>query len=157
MTQLGVFRDDYYNPVNVLTVAQVTAITQTSGVITGAALASATENYVFSSGAATAMTTDTAANIVASLQNCIIAQLKAQLANGSAGSPPAGVPNLNNLTFIITIGNTGGSTLTLSAGAGVTLVGTATIATGNERTWVATVTGPNAVTLTTIGIDTYTP
>jgi hypothetical protein len=150
MTQLGNFRDDFYNPVNVLTNSQVNSTSQASGVLAASSIASAVENYVVSSGA-TALTTDSAANIIANLQTCLISQLKAQLANGSAGSPPAGVPSLNNLTFYMQIANTNASTLTISAGAGVTLTGAATIATASTRGWSITVTGPNTVTMTTTG------
>ncbi len=152
MTQLGVFRDDFYNPVNVLTNAQYNATAQASGVLTAAVLAGAVENYILSSGA-TALTTDTGANIVANLQTCIIAQLKASgaLAAGSSGSPPAGVPNLTNLTFYVAIENTNGGTLTLTAGTGVTFVGAATIATVTTRSFLVTVTSPTTVSFQTLG------
>lgn len=150
MTQLGVFRDDFYNAINVLPNAQLTATAQASGVLAATALASAVENYVVSSGA-TALTTDSAANIVANLQNCLIKQLQAQLANGSAGSPPAGLPNLVNISFYVSVANTNAGTLTLSAGAGVTLTGSAAVLTSAVRQWLVTVTSPTTVTFATLG------
>lgn len=155
MTQLGNFRDDFYNPACVLTTAQFTASTQNGGTVTAAALASATENYIAFSGQTTAqaLTTDTAANIIANLQTVLVSQLKTQLANGSAGSPPAGVPSLLNLTLQVSIinNNTSSGAITLSGGTGVTISGTNTIAITTSRQFLLTVTGPSTVTLTSIG------
>lgn len=147
MTALGVFRDDYYNAVNALTNSQVTATTQASGTLAAAAIAGAVENYVTSSGA-TALTTDTAANIIAALQAAVTTALKAA---GNQGGQPPGIPNLFNMTFFVQIANTNASTLTISAGTGVTLTGTATILTAATREWSVTVTGPASVVFTTLG------
>jgi hypothetical protein len=157
MTQLGVFRDDYYNSVNVLTNAQLNNTSQASGVLAAAVLAGAVENYVTSSGA-TALTTDSAVNIIAQLQTAVAAAYKAQIASFGAGvNPPNGVPNFFNFTSFVNIQNTNAGTLTISAGTGVTLVGTATIATATERSWIVTVTSPTTVTLTTLGQIAVTP
>ncbi len=156
MTQLGVFRDDFYNAACALTTAQFNAITQNGGVLAASIMAGATENYVAASGQTTAqaITTDTGANIVANLQNCVINQLKTQLANGSAGSPPPGVPNLLNLTVQVSIvnNNTSSGAITLTGGTGVTIVGgPSTIAITTSRQFLMTVTGPASVTLQSIG------
>lgn len=151
MTAQGVFRDDYYNAVNVLTNSQVTTTAQASGTLAAAALASAVENYIVSSGA-TALTTDSAVNIIAQLQQAVATAYKAAIASFGAGvNPPPGVPNLFNFSFFVQIGNTNASTLTLTAGTGVTFVGAATIATASQRGFSVTVTSPTTVTFTTTG------
>lgn len=151
MTALGAFRDDVYNAVNVLTNAQVTSTAQASGVLLATALAGAVENYIASSGA-TALTTDSAVNIIAQLQQAVAVAYKNTINGFGAGvNPPVGVPNLFNLTFYVAIENTNAGTLTLSAGAGVTLVGVATIATVTTRSWIVTVTSPTTVTFATVG------
>jgi hypothetical protein len=148
-------RDDYYNSVGVLTAGQYTATTQTSGTLAASAMAGAARVFVASS-AATALTTDTAANIVAYLQNAVYTQLIASGAVGAGvqGGVPAGVPNLVNLTYLLTILNSDGSTLTLSAGTGVTITGTATMATATSRTYLVTVTSSTSVTLQNVGSGT---
>jgi hypothetical protein len=153
MTNLGVFRDEFYNGADALTVAQFTSTAQASGVLVAAAMAGARVTYVLSSGA-TALTTDTAANIIAQLQSAVATAQKTNVGGFAAAlgsTPPLGVPNLFNLSYILTIENTNGGTLTLSAGTGVTLVGTATMLTNNERSWVVTVTGPASITMQTVG------
>jgi hypothetical protein len=140
MTTLGVFRDDYYNPINILQDAQYNATTQTSGTLTASVLAGAVENYVKTS-AATALTTDTAANIYAQTISAI------QAAAPSAQPPP----NITGLTFLLYIHNTDGSTLTLTAGTGVTITGTATLATTIQREYLVTITGPTTVTFQDLG------
>jgi hypothetical protein len=150
MTALGAFRDDVYNAVNVLTNAQVIQTAQASGVLLATALSSAVENYIVST-VATALTTDTAANIVANLQQAVAVAYKAQLQSFGAGvNPPIGVPNLFNMSFFVQIANTA-ATLTLSPGTGVTLVGVATILSGATRGWSVTVTSPTTVTFSTLG------
>jgi len=150
MAQLGVFRDDFYNAINVLPNAQYTATAQASGVLAASALAGAVENYITSSGA-TALTTDSAANIVTNLQTALLAKYQSLLIQGASGSPPQGVPNLNLITFFVSIRNTNGGTLTLTAGTGVTITGTATLATTIERNYLVTVTSPSTVTFQDLG------
>jgi hypothetical protein len=155
MTALGVFRDDYYNAISVLTADQYNVTTQTSGVLPASFLAGAEECFI-SSSAATALTTDSALNIIAQIQNAVaVAWRASQIGGGgfAAGvNPPIGTPNLFNVTWLVTIQNTDASTLTLSAGAGVTLVGVATMAAAaNTRTWIVTVTSPTTVTMQTVG------
>lgn len=151
MTALGAFRDDVYNAINVLTNAQVNTTAQASGVLSASVLAGAVENYIVQSGA-TALTTDSAVNIIAQLQQAVAIAYKNTINGFGAGvNPPSGVPNLFNLSFYVTIENTNGGTLTLSAGTGVTLTGVATVLTANSRSWVVTVTSPTTVTFATTG------
>jgi hypothetical protein len=140
MTQLGVFRDDYYSPYSTLPEIQFSTTAQASGTLTAAVLAGASENYVTASGA-TALTTDTAANI--------IAQVISAIQKAAVGAFPA--PSIQGLTFTTYIRNTDGSTLTLSAGTGVTITGTATLATLVERQFMVTVTSPTTVTFQDLG------
>lgn len=69
--------------------------------------------------------TDTAANIVAGIPGARVGQ-----------------------TFPLFIANMNSSVMTLGAGTGVTLMGTATIAQATVRAFMGTVTGSSAVTLT---------
>lgn len=153
MTAIGVFRDDFYNASAVLTSGQYNAITQTSGTIAASNLAGAQEVFLSQSGA-TALTTDTASNIVARLQNAVAVQTATQLAAGTVNPAPPGVPNLTNLTYFLRIINTNGGTLTVSAGTGVTITGTNTLSTNTFRDFLVTVTGPAAVTFQSVGTGT---
>ena len=144
---LGVFRDDVYNSVSVLAQTQFTSTAQASGVLSATAIAGAGDCYVTST-AATALTTDSAINIIAQIQNAVATAYKQGLGAFAAGvNPPPGVPNLFNVSYTLTINNQAAG-LTLTAGAGVTFVGLATIATLTARTYVVTVTSPTTVTLT---------
>ena len=141
MTTLGVFRDDFYNIAVTLPQAKLTTTAQASGVLAASALTGATEVYVVQSGA-TALTTDTAANIIAAIVGAI------QVA--AAGAQPTNA-SVQGLTYILNIWNTNGGTLTLTAGTGVTITGTATLATTVERQYLVSVTSPTTVTLTNLG------
>ena len=145
MTTLGVFRDDYYNPQAILPTGKFTSTTQASGTLAASALTGATENYVATSGA-TALTTDTAANIIANIVASIQANAK--------GAYPA--PSVVGFTSFVSVRNTNAGTLTLSAGTGVTITGTATLATGVQRNYLLTVTSGTAVTLQDLGGSTVT-
>ena len=140
MTTLGVFRDDYYSPYSTLPEIQYSTTSQASGTLAASALAGASENYVSTSGA-TALTTDTAVNI--------IAQVYSAIQKAAAGAFPP--PNIQGLTFTTYIRNTNASTLTVTAGAGVTITGTATLATLVERQFMVTVTSPTTVTFQDLG------
>jgi len=147
MTALGVFRDDFYNAVSALAQTQYTATAQASGTLTAAAIAGAGDCIVLSSGA-TALTTDSAINIIAQVQTAVATAYKQGLAAFAAGvNPPIGVPNLFNVTWTLTIVNTNAGTLTLTAGAGVTITGTATVLAGAEVEYLVTVTSPTTVTI----------
>jgi hypothetical protein len=163
MTQfLGAFRDDYYNAINVLPNSQTVALSGalSATLLTAAQLSGAGDCYIVESGqtAAQTATTDTAANIIANLQNAVNTAWKGQTAFGSQTVvPPQGVPNLFNLTWTLSINNQNltAGTLTLTAGTGVTLAtaGTtsATVITFSTiAVYVGSITGPAAVTLTRV-------
>jgi hypothetical protein len=127
MAYLGVFRDTYYSPANVLPPGAYSAITLTSGVIPAADLVGGVTTYLTTSDAA-ALTTDTAANICEALT--------------SLGVPPTNGPVYTGTTWLLKIKNLYSGTLTLTAGSGVSFTssGTNTIATDSVRTYIASVT-----------------
>jgi hypothetical protein len=150
MTALGVFRDDFYNAVSALAQTQFTATAQASGVLAASAIAGAGDVYVTSSGA-TALTFDSAINIIAQVQIAVANAYKQGLGSFAAGvNPPPGVPNLFNVSYTLTVLNTNAGALTLSAGAGsgVTLTGSGVIpAAGAIRVFTVTITSPTTVTI----------
>jgi hypothetical protein len=150
MTSLGVFRDDFYNAVSVLPQSQYTATTQaTATVLAATALAGAGDCYIVASGqAAVSLTTDSAVNIIAQVQNAVATAYKQGLGAFAAGvNPPPGVPNLFNTNWSLSIVNINSATLTLVAGTGVTLAGTTTVPTTAIRQYLVTVTSPTTVTI----------
>lgn len=67
----------------------------------------------------------------------------------------AGVPNWPvGGSYTLRVINTNSGTATLSAGSGVTITGTATLATNTSRDFLVTYTGAGAVTLQSIGTGT---
>ena len=148
MTSLGVFRDDYYNAVSVLPQTQYTATAQASGVLAASAMSGAGDCYVTSSGA-TALTTDSAVNIIANIQIAVANAYKQGLGSFAAGvNPPPGVPNLFNVSYTLTILNTNAGALVLTGGAGVTLSGTTSVPlSGAIRVYQVTITSPTTVTI----------
>jgi phage-related minor tail protein len=155
MTALGVFRDDFYNAVSVLPQSQINSSTQNGGTISATLLAGAGDVYASFSGqaGAQALTTDTAVNIIAQIQQAVATAYKQGLGTFAAGvNPPAGVPNLFNVVYTLTIlnfNNTAG-VITLTGGTGVTISGTNTLAINTERTFIVTVTSPTTVTMQSI-------
>lgn len=151
MTHLGVFRDDFYNAVSALAQTQYTATTQaTATVLAATAMAGAGDCYVVASGqAGVTFTTDSAVNIIAQIQNAVATAYKQGLGSFAAGvNPPPGVPNLFNTVWTLTIVNLNTGVLTLAAGTGVTITGTATIpTTGAARTFMITITSPTTVAI----------
>jgi hypothetical protein len=151
MTTLGVFRDDFYNATAVLPQSQYNGTTQSGGTLAAPLVAAATENYVaFSGQAGISVTTDSAANIIGALQTALA---KTAAANGGVGLP-AGVPNLLNVSFFLQLINNNSGTLTVTAGTGVTINGTATAATNTSRQFIVTVTSPTTVTFQNVGSGT---
>lgn len=154
MTTLGVFRDDFYNASAVLPQATVTPTTQNGGTLLAATMVGGGDQYVLFSGQTTAqaITTDNAVNIIAQLQAAVAVAYKAQIAGfGQSVNPPLGVPNLFNMAYTLTLvnNNTSVGAITLTAGTGVTLVGTAWAgAIATTITYVVTVTSPTTVTIT---------
>lgn len=151
MTALGVFRDDYYNSISVLPNSQLVSTTAGTSTVPASSISGAGDCYLnVSGGAAVTYTTDTAINIIASIQNAVATAYKQGLGAFAAGvNPPSGVPNLFNVSWTLTINNQNSGTLTIAGGTGVTLVGTnaASLATGTARVYVVTVTSPTTVTL----------
>ena len=91
---------------------------------------------VFHAGTGGALTTPTAAHLVAAMPGCTV---------GTA--------------FIMNVRTTSTSTSTLTAGTGVTLSGTAATATLNSKAWMVVVTdnliGSEAVTMYSLGTAVY--
>ena len=160
MTTLGVFRDDFYNAGSVLPQATTVPTTQNGGVLLAANMVGGGDQYVLFSGQTTAqaITTDSAVNIIAQLQQAVAVAYKAQIAGfGQSVQPPLGVPNLFNMAYTLTLvnDNTASGAITLTAGAGVTIVGTAWAGAINTIiTYVLTVTSPTTVTLTRVSTGT---
>jgi non-ribosomal peptide synthetase component F len=155
MTALGVFRDDFYNAVSALAQSQYTATAQATGtVLTAQAMAGAGDCYVTATGqVAVTFTTDSAINIIAQVQNAVATAYKQGLGSFAAGvNPPNGVPNLFNTTWTLTINNQDTGLMTLTGGTGVTILGTATIATVSTRVFVLTITSPTTVTMQSTGV-----
>lgn len=71
---------------------------------------------------------------------------------GTALNDPA--IQTNGLQYTLNIVQTGAGTMTLVGGTGVTITGTATIATNTSRQFVVNLT-PNAATFTSVGTGTY--
>lgn len=140
MTTLGVFRDDVYNFTATLPMVKYTSDALASGTLTAARIVGATEVY-YKNSAATALTTDTAVNIIAALVGAI--QTAAPILQPTAGS-------LVGTNYVLYVWTTAGG-LTISAGTGVTITGTATVATGVERQYLVTVTSPTTVTFQDLG------
>jgi len=156
---LGVFRDDFYNASAVLGSGQYKTSTQNGGTIAASLMAGAQENYLAFSGQTTAqgLTTDTAANIIAQIQSAVnTALIASQSGLGAAVVPPAGVPNLFNLSYFLQIvnNNTSVAVITLTGGTGVTISGTNTLAITTSRQFLVTITGPAAITMQNVGSGT---
>jgi len=146
MTFLGAFRDDVYNAAAVLTETQYTATAQGNGTILTAAAISGARSVVVLSSGATALTTDSAVNIIANIQNVVATAYKQGLGSFAAGvNPPPGAPNLFNFTYTLTVVNTNAGTLTFTGGAGVTVTGT--VVTASSRVYLVTITSPTTVTI----------
>lgn len=109
---------------------QYTSISSGNGVLTGAQAAGAGLTALLTSGA-TALTTPTAA------------QLLAAIPNGQVG-----------MSYVLRIVNTNAGTLTITADASVTATGTLTIATNTWREFVITFTSAIAATMKQIGTGT---
>jgi hypothetical protein len=161
MTFLGVFRDDFYNAVSVLPQSQLVATTQNGGTISATLLAGAGDCYATFSGqaGAQALTTDSAVNIIAQIQNAVATAYKAGLGSFAAGvNPPPGVPNLFNMVYTLTMlnFNSASGAITLTGGTGVTITGTNTLAINTERTFIVTITSPTTVTMQSMYAGTIT-
>jgi hypothetical protein len=160
MANLGVFRDSFYNAIHALPASQAVSGPTATGVIAASILAGALECDTSVGGTSQTYTTDTAVNIIAQLQTAVAAAQKANVGGFAAAlgdTPPLGVPNLFNVSWIININTTGVTTgATLAAGVGVTLAAltgvaaAATLGTGGNARFVAQVTSATTVTLTRV-------
>lgn len=161
MTNYGVFRDDFYNAAAILTEAAGVTGPVATGVLTAANIAGARDNIISVGGTSQAYTTDTAANIIAQIQQAVSAAYKANVGGfaSSLGAQPAIVfPNFFNFTWILEINTSATVTgVTLAAGSGVTLTAisglspTALTAAGaTNAKYVCQVTGPASVTMTRV-------
>jgi hypothetical protein len=161
MSNLGVFRDEFYNAIHVLAAAQGVTGPTATGVIPAAALAGACECDVSLGGTSQTFTTDTAVNILAQLQNAVAAAVKANVGGfaASLGANPAiTFPNLFNVSWTVTFAGGGITTgATLAAGTGVTLSNltgqSATVlavGVGSVSRYVVTVTSATTITMTRV-------
>jgi len=163
----GVFSDDFYNAIHVLPASIAVAGPTGTGTLTGTQLTGALEvDIAVGNGASSAQTytTDTAVNIIAALNNALATAYKQGLSAfaASVNPPTAGLPNLFNLSWTVTIENQGTTAASaLAAGTGVTIAAvnagmTATaIALGAPNApvatrYVVTVTSPTTVTFTRV-------
>lgn len=164
----GVFSDDFYNAIHVLPASIAVNGPTATGVLSGPQLVGALEvDLAVGNGAAAAQTytTDTAVNIIAALNAALATAYKAQLTSFGAGvnPPTAGLPNLFNLSWTVTIENQGTTANSvLAAGTGVTLAAqnagmtasqitlTASAQTPVATRYVVTVTSPTSVTFTRV-------
>jgi len=162
MTNLGVFRDDFYNAVYALGACQAISGPTATGVLSASLLAGSQECYTSVGGTSQTYTTDSAANIIAQLNTAVQAAYKANVGGfaSALGATPAvsGIPNLFNFSWYININTNGVTTgATLAAGAGVTLAAltgapsATALGTGGNAIYIATVTGPTSITLTRVG------
>lgn len=123
----GVFSDDFYNAIHILPAAIAINGPVGTGTLGATQLVGALEvDLAVGNGAATAQTytTDTAVNIIAALNNAVATAYKQGLgAFAAAVNPPtAGLPNLFNLSWTVTIENQGTTANSaLAAGTGVTI------------------------------------
>lgn len=151
MTNLGVFRDDYYNAIHALPAIQASVGPAATGTIVASQLSSAIENVVQVTGASQTFTTDTAVNIIANLQTAVTAAIKSNvggLASALGAIPAPGAPNLFNVTFIVTIDAMSATVAaTLAFGTGVSQ-GTALSGLSNT---VMSITAPNRYVVAVTG------
>lgn len=129
MLQLMTLCGSLYNTYNVAGAATIA-----SGYLTGAL----SVFLVSTNAAPTTQTTQTAAQLYADLCAAF------------------GIGKISiNFTYDLQITNTGAGTFTLAGGTGVTVTGTATIAQNTTRQFVVQVQGPTAITITSVGVGTY--
>lgn len=110
-----------------LPISQFVTISAASGTLAAGNMEGAAWCNLASSGA-TAMTTRTAAQLIANIPNAQI-----------------------GMTYMLMIFNSNGGTLTLTGGTGVTITGTATIATNIVRFYNVSITGAATVTMQNMG------
>ena len=132
MTMVGIGLSAYAGGPGALPAHKFTSISAGNGTFSAGDIEGAAFTVLATSGA-TAMTTRTAAQML-------------------AGISGAGI----GTKFVLRVYNTNGGTLTITGGTGVTITGTATIATNVWREWLATFTSATALTLQNIGAGNAT-
>jgi hypothetical protein len=170
MSNLGVFRDSFYNAIHALPASQsVNGPTATATLVAAQLVGALEVDVAVGNGAAAAQTytTDTAVNIIARLQNAVAVAQAANVGGFAAAlgdTPPLGVPNLFNLSWTVTISNQGTTAAsTLAGGTGVTVAssnagltsGAGNLALGAPNApgitrFVVTVTSATTVTFTRV-------
>lgn len=115
-----------------LPLSQFTSISSGNGTL-GAGAIEGSQFCTLATSGATAQTTRTAAQMIANIPGAQI-----------------------GMTWLIRVYNTNAGTLTLTGGTGVTITGTATIATNVWREYQATITSLTAVTLQNLGAGNAT-
>jgi len=113
-----------------LPATQYTSISAGNGTLAAGNMEGAADVTLASSGA-TAMTTRTAAQIIANIPNA-----------------------QTGMSYRLRVYNTNAGTLTLTGGTGVTITGTATIATNVWRDYYVTITGASTITMQNLGSGT---
>jgi hypothetical protein len=163
----GVFSDDFYNAIHILPASIAVNGPVATGTLQATQLVGALEVDLAvgnGAGAAQTYTTDSAVNIIAALNNAVATAYKQGLgAFAAAVNPPtAGLPNLFNLSWTLTISNQGTTANSVfAAGSGVTLASqnagmtASQIALGAPNApvvtrYVVTVTSPTTVTFTRV-------
>jgi hypothetical protein len=129
MTARGVFDDSVIQPAALLPFSQYQTTALASGVIPAALITGCMENVLVSSGA-TALTLPSAAQLYAAL-------------------------SMPGLQYRLRIINTNAGTLTVTAGTGITVTGSLTLATNTWREFDVTLNGANAATFKSVGTGTY--
>jgi len=158
MANLGVFRDEFYNSIHALTEAQANVGPTATGVLSASIIAGAAECFTSVGGTSQTYTTDTAANIIAQLQTAVATAQKANVggfASALGSTPPLGVPNLFNMSWVLNINGQATTAATLAGGTGVTLAAIGTLSPtvlniAGESVYVCTVTGPASITMTRV-------
>ena len=142
MATRGVFDDNFFQGDDYLLGCQFSSTSVASGTLLATQTCGASETYLTQSGA-TALTLPSAAAVYAQLILLLTQQSCATPGNLAA-----------SVVYKLRIINTNAGTLTLTAGTGNTLTGTATLATQTWRDFVVTVTSPTTITYQSVGTGT---
>jgi hypothetical protein len=135
-------------PLGAFTQASAQAVLQVTGsVFNSTALLNATLTAGLMTGGRSVFL-NTTANGANALTTRTATQLVTDLTNLIGFVPPVGY------SWDFEIQNTGNNTVTLTAGSGVTINGTATVVTNTNRSFVCTVTGPGTITVQNVASRT---
>lgn len=139
MATRGVFDDVFFQGTDFLQDAQYGTTAVASGSLLASQTFGASDVYLLTSGA-TALTLPAA--------TVVVAQAALILTQSGAATP---LNLMLNLAYRLRVLNSNGGTLTLTAGTGNTITGTATLATNTYRDYVVTITSPATVTYQNVG------